>query len=262
MKRTFAYRTRWSVIVWPTSFFLVCALVLSGGAHWLAAAAAWGFVGIGVVLALSRVVRPQHIVLEEDAIVVPRARFSNERQHIPLSSLVNVTLTEAAGQRMLVLEHDEGRFTLKRAMLPSDDDFDVISTELGLDPGLLQARTTPGWQMLALKIAALLSFCGGPLYAMGELTPVIGQDPAFAVGFAPVALMLFGTLSLLEDEPSRTTRIIVGTGAVGGLAIALTSLWAVVRIAGGHAHEDAGLILLGCAVSLVATSAYLWFARR
>ena len=50
--------------------------------------------------------------------------------------------------------------------------------------------------LLLFKLATLFSFCGGPLLVCELLKPRLGQDPAFVVGMAPVALVLVPTREL------------------------------------------------------------------
>ena len=69
-----------------------------------------------------------------------------------------------------------------------------------------------GLRVAFLKIAALFSFCGGPLLVSERLKPHFGSQIAFLVTFVPVGLMLFGALFLEDDIGDRVARVAVWSG--------------------------------------------------
>lgn len=115
---------------------------------------------------------------------------------------------------------------------------------------------------LGLKLAALLSFCGGPLFLCDELKRSWGTTPAFLLAFAPVALLAFGTLSLTEDAPEPFPRRVVQLGMAGALVLLGLNLWTAVcldRLPPKPAHR---MIEVGLVVGTVAAIAYLRAALR
>jgi hypothetical protein len=112
-----------------------------------------------------------------------------------------------------------------------------------------------------LKISALLSYCGGPLFLSNLLKPRLGIGPAFLITFLPVGLMFIGALSL-EDPRGRWSTFAVGVGRQSlyiVMGMHLYALWALlngVRVAEPYLYYSG--IVVGGAWSLV----YLRAARR
>jgi hypothetical protein len=290
----FPYRPRWRVIALATGFFAACGLALTYQARsdkvflGIVAVGAWGFAILGLVAGVARVMLRQRIVLGRDAIFVPSGRWSRQEAVIPLRSVSHLQLQVASGQKLLHVHHEGGSFVLAASMLPTDVDFERIHAYLAtgewasaraadaatpnpMDRALRetdrQARArapalASPWALLALKIGALLSFCGGPLYVTDLLKPVLGNPGAFLAGFSPVALMVFGVFSLVEDEPSAFSRVVALAGAVASLVVMVESVVAAVRVMGGEERADAGLILLGCVVSIAGALGYFWLMGR
>lgn len=57
--------------------------------------------------------------------------------------------------------------------------------------------------LLLVKLLGLLSGLGGPLYLFDLLDPGRWRVAVFALVYAPVAAMVIGVLTVLEDEPTR-----------------------------------------------------------
>jgi hypothetical protein len=290
----FPYRPRWRVIAIVTGFFAACGLALTYQAQsgkvlaGIVAVGAWGFAILGLVAGVARVVLRQRIVVGRDAITVPFGRWSRQEAVIPLSSLSHLELQVASGQKSLKVHYEGGSFVVVASMLPADVDFERIRVYLATgewapaqasdaatpDPKDRELReidrqmraSTPAlaspWALLALKIGALLSFCGGPLYVTDLLKPMLGNPGAFVAGFSPVALMVFGVFSLVEDKPSALSRVVASAGGVASLVVMVESVVAAVRVMGGEERADAGLILVGCVVSIAGALGYFWLLGR
>jgi hypothetical protein len=290
----FPYRPRWRVIALATGFFAACGLALTYQARsdkvflGIVAVGAWGFAILGLVAGVARVMLRQRIVVGRDAIIVPTGRWSRQEAVIPLRSVSHLELQVASGQKLLKAHYEGGSFVVVASMLPTDVDFARIHAYLAtgewasaraadaatpdpMDKELretdrLVRESTPAlaspWALLALKIGALLSFCGGPLYVTDLLKPMLGNPGAFVAGFSPVALMVFGVFSLVEDEPSAFSRVVASAGAVASLVVMVESVVAAVRVMGGEERADAGLILLGCVVSIAGALGYFWLLGR
>lgn len=114
---------------------------------------------------------------------------------------------------------------------------------------------------LVLKLLALWSFTGGPLWLADELKPRFGTPISFSIAFAPIALMLFGSL-VFEDEPTSLTRAVVLAGAGGAFALLGMDALAGQHLLFGGTHSEPTLIVFGCIVGVVAAIAYLAAAVR
>jgi hypothetical protein len=116
---------------------------------------------------------------------------------------------------------------------------------------------------LAIKLLALASFLGGPLYLADLLKPDWGQKTAFLMAFGPLALMLLGAVSLVDDPAERLGRIAVGAGVVGAILVALQHAFAGWQLwIAGADHPNRGLIGFGIVVGVPTVAAYLHLARR
>jgi hypothetical protein len=119
-----------------------------------------------------------------------------------------------------------------------------------------------GWHILAIKLAALLSFCGGPLYVADLLKPALGRDVAFGVAFAPLAMATLCAFSLWEDHPWSWGKYAIAVGLLGAVIVAATSVFAISQLSGGPDRADRSLIVLGSIVGLAVAAAYAWLAWR
>lgn len=290
----YSYRPRFLPTLLVVIFFTLTGLFLTFNAQgsagvldWVFAALSWGFVAAGVLAGLLGIVRPQRIATTEGGLIIPAGRWTKSERFIRLDEVLHVRIDEVAGQRLLRIGHHDGDLTLSDSMLPDRKALEAIAAHLRSHPGpalgayasaspsASPSAATAGpaadhtgglsiWHILLLKIAALLSFCGGPLYVTDLLEPTLGNPQAFAVGFVPVALMLFGTFSLAEDVLSGFPKLLVRLGAASALVLVAESVFASWRILAGETRADAVLILLGCIVSFITASFYLraWWRRR
>jgi hypothetical protein len=112
------------------------------------------------------------------------------------------------------------------------------------------------WQMIAVKLIALLAFCGGPLFVADLLKPAIGLNEAFLAAFAPLCAAILCAFSLWEDHPWSWGKPAVAVGLLGAMLVAAMSAFALWQLAGDQDHPDRGLIVLGSIVGLLATAAY------
>jgi hypothetical protein len=114
---------------------------------------------------------------------------------------------------------------------------------------------------IAFKLAALFSFCGGPLYVSDLLKPQLGSLPAFLITFVPVGLMLMGSF-FLDDVRSRLSMVFVQGGRLGlylALGMHLYALW---RFAQGARVAEIWLYYFGIAVGALWSFFYLRAAHR
>jgi hypothetical protein len=112
------------------------------------------------------------------------------------------------------------------------------------------------WRLLLLKLAALFSFCGGPLVLADLLKTHMHKDVAFAIAFAPSVALIFGVHSLWEAKPDRWDTAMVLFGAVGAAALVGMNAFAISELIGGRDRADEGLISLGIGVGLVFVAFY------
>ena len=112
-----------------------------------------------------------------------------------------------------------------------------------------------------LKIAALFSYCGGPLFVGELLKRRIGQGPAFLITFLPVGLMVIGALCL-DDTRNRWSSAAVWAGRLGLYIVMGMHLYALWCFVDGTRTLDQSLYYLGITVGMVWSIAYLRAARR
>jgi hypothetical protein len=104
------------------------------------------------------------------------------------------------------------------------------------------------WQMLLLKLSALFSGVGAPLFFFDQLTPTLGW--LRLVPMLPGLLAMWGVLSTW-DRPSKFERAGATVGFVGALALLLMSLTAVGMLVRGADTPNPGLVSLGLVVGVV-----------
>jgi hypothetical protein len=114
--------------------------------------------------------------------------------------------------------------------------------------------------LLALKLAGLVAFLGGPLYCSDRLRGLIDSDLAFAVGFAPLGCVLLGALSL-HDVDERWDRWVVRVGLVGAALLGAQNVWALYGLALAHDSQNPRLHALGVLVGTGVSIAYARLAR-
>jgi hypothetical protein len=113
-----------------------------------------------------------------------------------------------------------------------------------------------------LRIAALFSYCGGPLFIADALKPRLDSKPAFLMTFLPVGIMVVGALCIDDDIRSRWSFGAVWAGRQSlyiVLGLHTYALWCFVR---GVRVPDQSLHYIGIAVGVAWSVAYLRAARR
>lgn len=278
------YRPGLGMVVLPVVFFGGAAaffwhLIRTGEGGWLVVPlllASLGFVGMGLFAGVMGLLRPQEVVVYERGLALPvGAWWRGQRRVVLLAEVHGLRVQEHSGQAFATLATVEGPVSLNRAMLPDRATFDHLlafvqgapwrqGNAAPLRRSAAAAAPAPvPWVdrmggRLVLKLGALLSFCGGPLRLTDALKPELGKDPAFAIAFAPVVLVLLGTFALAEDEPGWLTRSLQHLGALAALTVAALGLWAWLGVAQGPPRPDDALVLLGSAASLTLCGLYLW----
>lgn len=158
-ERRYAYRPKWTTILFGTIFFGVGAAVLFSkakgndrgliidGLITLSPDSAVVFYqvlgGLSVVfvamcgfLLVLRLKLQQSILLTDRGLSVPRSRWSSAVTFVPFSDIVSCTRSSVSGQRFLVIDYGSGKFRLAASMLPGKADFDAISDEIARHTGL------------------------------------------------------------------------------------------------------------------------------
>jgi hypothetical protein len=118
-----------------------------------------------------------------------------------------------------------------------------------------------GLSGLLVKLLALLTFVGGPLF-VADWAREWGSDWAFAVAFAPVGLLAFGSLFIFDDLTDRTHRILVGAGIAGAVGVLFQNAFAVFRFSMGDEHPNRTLIWVGIAGGTPYATMFTVFALR
>ncbi len=136
---------------------------------------------------------------------------------------------------------------------PENGDVRRAASSLGDGPGAV----------LVLKIASMLSFCGGPL-VLGDVFGVKHKGPlAFVILFSPIALLVFGALSLRDDVEDVGARWSVRGGLLGAVLLTAMNARAVVKLATESPQVgNKRLAAIGIAVGLATAAAYSLKAIR
>jgi hypothetical protein len=113
-----------------------------------------------------------------------------------------------------------------------------------------------------VKIAALFSYCGGPLLVSDLLKPRFGTQVAFPVTIAPVLLMVLGALFLDDDVEDRLARAAVWWGRQGLYVALAMHVYAIWRFALGLHVSEQWLYYAGIIVGLIWSTVYLRAGRR
>jgi hypothetical protein len=111
--------------------------------------------------------------------------------------------------------------------------------------------------LLVLKLAALFSFCGGPLFLSDVLDIKHRSLAYFAIPFAPIALLLFGALALRSEETDAFGRWSIEGGLVGAALLTAMNVYAGVELIGSPPRPDGGLMAVGIATGLCTAVAYV-----
>jgi hypothetical protein len=113
-----------------------------------------------------------------------------------------------------------------------------------------------------LKIAALLSYCGGPLFIADILKPRLNMGLAFSMTFLPILLMLLGAFCLGDPTHGPWSSRLVRGGRLGLFIVLGMNLYAIGRFVDGVRVPDQSLHYIGIAVGVAWSVAYLRAARR
>jgi hypothetical protein len=152
MRREYAYRPRWTVIIAGVLFFGVGTIVLGVAAYhpkrptdmygiqfspegaatfyMIFAALSFCFVLLSEFLAYVRIKIPQRVVLTDTSIIIPRKRWSSEEITVPFSEIIALRKYSVCGQWFLDIHYHGGNFTLVANMLPQNKDLDEICATL------------------------------------------------------------------------------------------------------------------------------------
>ncbi len=107
-----------------------------------------------------------------------------------------------------------------------------------------------------IKVLALGSFVGGPLWLADTLKPRLGQDVAFAITFAPLAVLILASLSIAGDRPTPVTRLLAFAGVGGAAALLVMDAMAAHFLLRGGSHSEPTLIWIGNAIGAVTALLY------
>jgi hypothetical protein len=120
------------------------------------------------------------------------------------------------------------------------------------------------WEVMTLviKLAALLSACGGPLLVMDRLKGGLGTLPAFLIGFLPIGLMIVVAFHLPCEASDHWARRAVELGRLGMYIMVGMQLYGIRLILRGLRSPAQGLYYTGIVTGLLSAVAYQWAAAR
>lgn len=132
----------------------------------------------------------------------------------------------------------------------------------GMMKGIMHAFRNGPWWLLALKLAALLSFCGGPLAVTDWLKLHIDRNLAFAIGLFPSVALIFGVYSLRSDPPDRWDDCMVLFGCIGAVTLVAMNIFGLQQLMVEPDRADGGLIKLGIAIGTLFVGYYAYASYR
>lgn len=115
--------------------------------------------------------------------------------------------------------------------------------------------------LLVIRLLALLSAVGGPLYLYDLLAIGPRDIRIFAFCFAPIALMILGSLSFGDPPSDRLARFFVRLGLFGAIALALMNGFTIYSLINGESHPNQVLIIVGIGVGAFTVILYGMLAR-
>ena len=114
---------------------------------------------------------------------------------------------------------------------------------------------------VVLRIAALFSYCGGPLFIADLVKPRFGTGMVFCITFLPVGLMVLGALCL-DETHNRWASMAITAGRMSVYIVFAMHLYAVWRFVDGVRVPDQRLHYIGIAIGVAWSAGYLRAARR
>ena len=148
-EREYAYRPKWTLIVFCAAFFGLGTVVLGSKAarndrgavinglielgpdgatafYWTLTAGSFGFVAIAGLLAFHRLTFRQRLAFGPTTLTVPAARWSRAEKEIAYRDVLGLSETAISGQRFLHVTHTGGKYTINAGMLPSKVAFEEL----------------------------------------------------------------------------------------------------------------------------------------
>jgi hypothetical protein len=115
---------------------------------------------------------------------------------------------------------------------------------------------------LAIRLLAIFASLGGPLYIFDLVKGDLGTTTAFALCFAPIGLIVLGSLAF-EDSPfDALARVSIRLGQLGMWALFGMNVYTFVQLVTGHAPPDLRVTVFGIVVGSLACAAYSVRAHR
>lgn len=114
----------------------------------------------------------------------------------------------------------------------------------------------------AVRIAALFSYCGGPLFVSELLKPRVGAWPAFLITFLPIGFVVLGTFFMDDDLHDSWLELPVRAGLLSLYIVLGMHLYALVAFASGVRVREPVLYYIGIAFGVAWAVFYLRAYRR
>lgn len=132
----------------------------------------------------------------------------------------------------------------------------------GMMKGIMHAFRDAPWWLFALKLAALLSFCGGPLAVVDWLELHMDRNLALTIGLFPSVALIFGVYSLRSDPPDRWDDCMVLFGCIGAVTLVTMNIFGLQQLMVEPDRADGGLIKLGIAIGTLFVGYYAYASHR
>ncbi len=137
----------------------------------------------------------------------------------------------------------------------------AVTPANGERSGLFLRSARGPFGLLMLKLLSLFSFCGGPLRVSDALKAHFAEPYPFVISFAPIVLLLFGSLALRDGAEDTLDRWSINAGRAGSVLLLAMDAYAARQLLTGDAGADRGLVALGTLVGFATAILYLFVAR-
>ena len=132
-------------------------------------------------------------------------------------------------------------------------------TREGIAKTLIKPFRQYPWWKLGLKIALIISFCGGPMALIESLETLIYPRLAMVVGVAPLVALLFGGYSVKSATPDLLDRWFVFIGFMGAAVLIAMNLFGVYQLVASD-RTDAVLLTAGIAIGAATSFCYAYMS--
>lgn len=115
---------------------------------------------------------------------------------------------------------------------------------------------------LFVKIAALGSAVGGPMFVFDRFRTNLGALPAFLACFVPIGLQMLALLALEDETTDKWARTAMCGGIAGSVVLFAENEYAAWQIYSGVRHPNHGMIIAGIVIGTIMSGYVAYRAVR